>query len=125
MVEPAPSAVARRCRRDPRRTLEAVMNTNPADRSSLPRFRSAARTALGLVAALLVLPAGARAQAAAPSGTTLQERSVQELLGHPPSARLLILHADDLGMAHSVNRATLDRKSTRLNSSHGYISYDV
>jgi chitin disaccharide deacetylase len=36
------------------------------------------------------------------------DRTTQELLGHPPSARLLVLHADDLGMAHSVNRATFE-----------------
>ncbi len=35
-------------------------------------------------------------------------QTVQERLGHPASARLLVLHADDLGMSHSVNRATFE-----------------
>jgi predicted glycoside hydrolase/deacetylase ChbG (UPF0249 family) len=37
-----------------------------------------------------------------------QTRSIAERLGHPAGAKLLILHADDLGVAHSVNAASLD-----------------
>lgn len=48
----------------------------------------------------MVLPPAAWNQEPKP---TLQER-----LGHPATARLLVIHADDLGMSHSVNRATFE-----------------
>src|ERR1700720_4600720 len=40
--------------------------------------------------------------------TTVQEKTVQERLGYPATARLVVIHADDLGMNHSVNRATFE-----------------
>jgi chitin disaccharide deacetylase len=35
-------------------------------------------------------------------------KTVQERIGYPASARLLVIHADDLGMNHSVNRAIFE-----------------
>jgi predicted glycoside hydrolase/deacetylase ChbG (UPF0249 family) len=43
----------------------------------------------------------------------LAQVTIQERLGYPKDARLVILHADDLGMAHTVNTAifeALDKK---------------
>jgi predicted glycoside hydrolase/deacetylase ChbG (UPF0249 family) len=60
-----------------------------------------ASSRVGTVAALAAAGAAWLAPAGEGAEATLQER-----MGHPATARLLILHADDLGMAQSVNRAT-------------------
>jgi|SRR6476660_2147428 len=44
----------------------------------------------------------------AAAGTKAQTRTVAERLGYPADAKLLLVHADDLAVAHSVNAASFD-----------------
>ena len=51
------------------------------------------------------------------STMSAQARTVAERLGHPRNAKLLILHADDLGVAHSENAASFEAFEKGLISS--------
>src|SRR5829696_6201536 len=46
--------------------------------------------------------------------TVAKGQSIAERFGYPRDAKLLIVHADDLGMAHSVNTATMKAFETGL-----------
>ncbi|MFB3133359.1 MAG: hypothetical protein ACE10K_12640 [Rhodothermales bacterium] len=67
---------------------------------------------------LLLMPLVLVLATLAPSVSRAQEAnddpaaSLAERLGYPSDARLLLVHMDDIGVAHSVNQASIDALST-------------
>lgn len=55
---------------------------------------------------ILILPLAVRTQET--------QKTVAERLGYPRDAKLVIVHADDLGMTHSINAATIKAFETGL-----------
>lgn len=67
------------------------------------------RSLIIAIAIFVMSPLAPGQAASTTAGKTLPER-----LGYSPDAKLLIVHADDLGMAHSVNAASIKAFETGL-----------
>jgi predicted glycoside hydrolase/deacetylase ChbG (UPF0249 family) len=77
--------------------------------ASLPRFL------VLLIVALCLLPMNANPENATQSPANgTRSRTLAERLGYAADAKLLIVHADDLGVAHSVNAASIKAFETGL-----------
>ncbi len=70
-----------------------------------------------LIATLSLLLVALITSAQSPRPGALDAKALLERLGYPQDAKLLIVHADDLGMAHSINRASIRGLESGLVSS--------
>lgn len=76
------------------------------------------RTSIVVLACLLFATSTATAQQSQTSRSVPKtSKTLLERLGYPPDAKLLIVHADDLGMAHSINKASIKGLESGLVSS--------
>jgi predicted glycoside hydrolase/deacetylase ChbG (UPF0249 family) len=69
------------------------------------------------LAAALLLGMGAAPTPPPPTAAPPAPPTTAERLGYPRDARLLLVHADDLGMAHSIDAATIEALAGGLVSS--------
>jgi len=64
--------------------------------------------ALLIFSAILALGQPGISQARPNASATRTDKTVAARLGYPADSRLLVIHADDFGMLHSVNKATME-----------------
>jgi chitin disaccharide deacetylase len=75
---------------------------------------------LTAIATCMLLAASATALATTttrPAAVPANAKTLLERLGYPPDTKLLIVHADDLGMAHTINLASIKGLESGLVSS--------
>jgi predicted glycoside hydrolase/deacetylase ChbG (UPF0249 family) len=74
---------------------------------------------IAMLAYMLFATSGALGQQTKPADSVspTAAKTVSERLGFSPDAKLLIVHADDLGMAHSINAASIKGLESGLVSS--------
>lgn len=75
------------------------------------------RTLFVLLVTLSLLPSSALAHHRTGSQPQAAAKTLAERLGYPQEAKLLIVHADDLGMSHSINTASIKGLESGLVSS--------
>lgn len=63
---------------------------------------------------ILISSVSLMAQQSSPDDQTGTAGNLAERLGYPADAKLLIVHADDIGLSHSVNRASIAALETGL-----------
>src|SRR5687768_18465710 len=72
------------------------------------------RSLIIAIVTFVMSPFAAGQAAPTTAGKQPVSQTLPERLGYSPDAKLLIVHADDLGMAHSVNAATIKALETGL-----------
>src|SRR3984893_6529974 len=76
------------------------------------------RATIAILACMLYATSTAAPRQAQTSSSVSQTaKTLVERLGYPADAKLLIVHADDLGMAHSINLASIKGLESGLVSS--------
>src|SRR6267143_890369 len=70
-----------------------------------------------LACTVFATPAAAHDRKTSRSVSSVDAEILLERLGYPADAKLLIVHADDLGMAHSINVASIKGLESGLVSS--------
>lgn len=72
---------------------------------------------LAAIAICVVLANSATALTTTTQPATANAKALLERLGYPPDTKLIIVHADDLGMAHTINLASIKGLESGLVSS--------